>query len=91
MDRAAKEVGINFIGGFSALVQKGCAHGDKILLKSIPEALATTDVVCSSVNIGSSRNGLNMDAVKDMGEIIRKRQNSLKIKIVSDVRNLLFL
>ena len=72
LDRAAKEVGVNFIGGFSALVQKGCAHGDEILLKSIPEALAVTERVCSSVNIGSSRNGLNMDAVKDMGEIILK-------------------
>ena len=64
LDRAAKEVGVNFIGGFSALVQKGSAHGDEILLRSIPEALAATDMVCSSVNIGSSRNGLNMDAVK---------------------------
>ena len=80
LDRAAKEVGINFIGGFSALVQKGCAHGDEILLKSIPEALATTDVVCSSVNIGSSRNGLNMDAVKDMGEIILKTAELTKDK-----------
>ncbi len=80
LDRAAKEVGINFIGGFSALVQKGCAHGDKILLKSIPEALAATDVVCSSVNIGSSRNGLNMDAVKDMGEIILKTAELTKDK-----------
>lgn len=80
LDRAAKEVGINFIGGFSALVQKGCAHGDEILLRSIPEALATTDVVCSSVNIGSSRNGLNMDAVKDMGEIILKTAELTKDK-----------
>ena len=80
LDRAAKEVGINFIGGFSALVQKGCAHGDEILLKSIPEALATTDVVCSSVNIGSSRNGLNMDAVKEMGEIILKTAELTKDK-----------
>ena len=80
LDRAAKEVGINFIGGFSALVQKGCAHGDKILLKSIPEALATTDVVCSSVNIGSSRNGLSMDAVQDMGEIILKTAELTKDK-----------
>ena len=53
LDRAAKEVGVNFIGGFSALVQKGCAHGDEILIKSIPEALAATDMVCSSINIGS--------------------------------------
>ncbi|MEA4971893.1 MAG: PFL family protein [Candidatus Metalachnospira sp.] len=72
LDRAAKEVGVNFIGGFSALVQKGCAYGDEILLKSIPEALAVTDRVCSSVNIGTSRNGLNMNAVKEMGHIILK-------------------
>lgn len=70
MDKAAKEVGVNFIGGFSALVQKGCAHGDEILLQSIPEALTVTDRVCSSVNIGTSRNGLNMNAVKRMGHII---------------------
>ncbi len=72
LDKAAKEVGVNFIGGFSALVQKGCAHGDEILLKSIPEALAVTERVCSSVNIGTSRNGLNMNAVKEMGNIILK-------------------
>lgn len=72
LDKAAKEVGVNFIGGFSALVQKGCTHGDKILLKSIPEALAVTERVCSSINIGTSRNGLNMNAVKEMGEIILK-------------------
>ncbi len=70
LDKAVKAVGVNFIGGFSALVHKGCAHGDEILLKSIPEALSTTDFVCSSVNIGTSRNGLNMDAVKDLGHII---------------------
>ncbi len=70
LDKAAKEVGVNFIGGFSALVQKGCAHGDDILLSSLPEALSITDRVCASVNIGSSRNGLNMNAVKRMGDII---------------------
>ena len=80
LDKAAKEVGVNFIGGFSALVQKGSAHGDEILLKSIPEALAATDMVCSSVNIGSSRSGLNMDAVKDMGEIILKTAELTKDK-----------
>lgn len=72
LDKAAKEVGVNFIGGFSALVQKGCTIGDEILIRSIPEALAVTDVVCSSVNIGTSRNGLNMNAVKEMGHIILK-------------------
>ncbi len=72
MDKAAKEVGVNFIGGFSALVQKGFTIGDRKLINSIPEALATTDFVCSSVNIGSTRAGINMDAVKLMGQIIKK-------------------
>ena len=70
LDRAAKEVGVNFIGGFSALIHKGCTPGDEILINSIPEALAVTDMVCSSVNVGTSRNGINMNAVKRMGEII---------------------
>ncbi|MGG6310817.1 PFL family protein [Paenibacillus macerans] len=70
LDKAAKEVGVNFIGGFSALVQKGCTTGDRLLIESIPEALAVTDRVCSSVNVGSSRSGINMDAVKLMGDII---------------------
>lgn len=70
LDRAAKEVGVNFIGGFSALVQKGFTNGDRVLIDSIPEALAVTERVCSSVNVGSSRNGINMDAVKKMGDII---------------------
>ncbi len=72
MDKAAKEVGVNFIGGFSALVQKGFTIGDRRLINSIPEALATTDFVCSSVNVGSTRAGINMDAVKLMGEVIKK-------------------
>lgn len=70
LDKAAKEVGVNFIGGYSALVQKGCTTGDRILIDSIPEALAVTERVCSSVNVGSSRSGINMDAVKLMGDII---------------------
>ena len=72
LDRVAQECGVNFIGGFSALVQKGCTPSDRILIDSIPEALAVTERVCSSVNIGTSRNGLNMNAVKKMGEIIVK-------------------
>lgn len=72
LDKAAKEVGVNFIGGFSALVHKGYTVGDEILIRSIPEALAVTDTVCSSVNVGSTRAGINMDAVKEMGEIIVK-------------------
>ncbi|NLW10787.1 MAG: PFL family protein [Clostridiaceae bacterium] len=72
LDRAAAEVGVNFIGGFSALVQKGYSNSDRALLASIPEALATTELVCSSVNLATSRTGINMDAVRDMGEIILK-------------------
>ena len=72
LDRAARELGINFIGGFSALVQKGMTKGDEILLKSIPEALAKTDFVCSSVNVGSSKTGINMDAVRLMGQIVKE-------------------
>ena len=71
LDRAAKEVGVNFLGGFSALVQKGFTSGDRRLIASIPEALSTTDLVCSSVNVGSTRAGINMDAVKMMGETIK--------------------
>ncbi|WP_053955984.1 PFL family protein [Inediibacterium massiliense] len=72
LDDAAKAVGVNFIGGFSALVHKGYSKGDQILINSIPEALASTDMVCSSVNIGSTKTGINMDAVKDMGQIIKR-------------------
>ncbi|MDD6262167.1 MAG: PFL family protein, partial [Clostridiales bacterium] len=72
MDRAAKATGVNFIGGYSALVQKGMTTGDRRLIASIPEALATTDLVCSSVNVGSTRAGINMDAVKLMGQTIKK-------------------
>ncbi|MBR5468721.1 MAG: PFL family protein, partial [Firmicutes bacterium] len=72
LDRAAKDVGVNFIGGFSALVQKGCTKSDMVLINSIPEALTKTDIVCSSVNIGSSRNGIDMDAVKKMGQTIKE-------------------
>ena len=70
LDKAAKELGVNFIGGYSALVQKGFASGDYALIESIPEALATTDFVCSSVNIGSTKAGINMDAVKMMGKTV---------------------
>jgi uncharacterized protein (UPF0210 family) len=72
LDRAAKEIGINFIGGYSALVQKGFSAGDMELIKSIPQALAETELVCSSVNVGSTRAGINMDAVRMMGQIIRE-------------------
>ena len=72
MDKAAKECGVNFIGGFSALVQKGFTKGDRVLIESIPEALAATERVCSSVNVGSTKAGINMDAVAQMGRIIKK-------------------
>ena len=72
LDRVAKDVGVNFIGGFSALVQKGFSAGDRELIEAIPRALAETDFVCSSVNIGSTKAGINMDAVKLMGGVVRQ-------------------
>jgi uncharacterized protein (UPF0210 family) len=72
LDKVAKDVGVNFIGGFSALVHKGFSPGDRELIESIPRALAATEYVCSSVNIGSTKSGINMDAVKTMGSVIRK-------------------
>ncbi|MBQ6263263.1 MAG: PFL family protein [Clostridia bacterium] len=72
MDRAAKTLGINFIGGYSALVHKGFSAGDRELIASIPEALSTTDYVCSSVNVGSTKAGINMDAVALMGGVVVK-------------------
>lgn len=70
LDKAAEAVGVNFIGGFTALVHKGSSTSDNMLIQSIPEALALTERVCSSINVGNSRAGINMDAVKKMGEII---------------------
>ena len=72
LDKAAKAVGVNFIGGYTALVHKGFTNGERVLIESIPEALSKTELVCSSVNIGSTRAGINMDAVKTMGEIVKK-------------------
>ena len=72
LDKAAQEVGVNFIGGFSALVEKGCTKGDKLLIESIPEALATTERLCSSINLATSKAGINMTAVLKMAEIIKK-------------------
>ena len=71
LDNAGKQVGVNFIGGFSALVDKGYTKGDRNLIASIPEALAVTDIVCSSVSVGSTKCGINMDAVKQMGEVVK--------------------
>ena len=72
MDKAAEDLGVNLIGGYSALVQKGYSAGEEEFLKTIPEALAKTSRVCSSVNIGSTRTGINMDAVKLMGKIVKE-------------------
>ena len=72
LDKAAEAVGVNFIGGFGALVEKGCTQGDLALIESIPEALAQTNLICSSINLASSKAGINMDAVYKMGEIIKK-------------------
>ncbi|GET14263.1 hypothetical protein SN4111_05250 [Ligilactobacillus agilis] len=70
LDKAAKAVGVNFIGGFSALVQKGYQTGDQTLIASLPQVLAETELVCASVNVGSTRSGINMDAVKQMGQVV---------------------
>ncbi len=80
LDRAAKAVGVNFIGGFSALVEKGYTDADIALINSIPEALATTDIVCSSVSIGSTKSGINMDAVAKMGQIIKQAAELTKTR-----------
>ena len=83
LDRAAKEVGVNFLGGYSALVSKGMTKAEELLIRSIPKALAVTERVCSSVNIGSTKTGINMDAVRLMGNIVKeaaeytKNQDSL--------------
>ena len=71
LDKAAKEIGINFIGGFSALVERGMSKGDRILIDSIAESLAVTDLVCSSVAVGSTKAGINMDAVAEMGRVFK--------------------
>lgn len=78
LDNAAKQIGVNFIGGYSALVHKGFSGGDYALIESIPEALSVTDRVCSSVNIGSTKSGINMDAVAKMGKIIIKTSEATK-------------
>lgn len=71
LDRAAQTVGVNFLGGFSALIQKGYTRGDHVLIQSIPQALAETERVCASVNVASSKAGINMDGVREMGQIIK--------------------
>ena len=78
LDKAAKTVGVNFIGGYSALVSKGMTPAEELLIRSIPQALAVTERVCSSVNVGSTRTGINMDAVKLMGEIVLETAKASK-------------
>ncbi|WP_067076945.1 PFL family protein [Methanoculleus horonobensis] len=80
LDRAARDTGVNFIGGYSAIVSKGMTPTEKTLIRSIPGALASTERVCSSVNIGSTKTGINMDAVKLMGEIVRETAEATKEK-----------
>lgn len=72
LDKIAKELGVNFIGGYSAVVSKGMTKADELLIKSIPKALSVTDNICSSVNVGSTKTGINMDAVKLLGEVIKE-------------------
>ena len=72
LDKAAKEVGVNFLGGYSAIVSKGMTKSDELLIRSIPQAMAETERICSSINVGSTKTGINMDAVKLMGEIIKQ-------------------
>ena len=78
LDNAAKAVGVNFLGGFSALVSKGMTPSDELLIRSIPKALASTSLICSSVNVGSTKNGLNMDAVRLMGDIVKEAAEESK-------------
>lgn len=80
LDKVAHEVGVNFIGGYSALVSKGMTEADEMLIRSIPKALATTERVCSSVNVGSTKTGIDMDAVKLMGEMILQTAEATKDK-----------
>lgn len=78
LDRAAKDVGVNFLGGYSAVVSKGMTRSDELLIRSIPKALACTERICGSVNVGSTKTGINMDAVRLMGDIIRETAEETK-------------
>ena len=80
LDKAAHTVGVNFIGGYSAVVSKGMTKSDELLIRSIPQALAQTELICSSVNVGSTKTGINMDAVRLMGEIIKETAELTKDK-----------
>jgi hypothetical protein len=78
LDGAAKEVGVNFLGGYSAIVSKGMSHSDELLIRSIPQALAETERICSSINVGSTKCGIDMDAVRLMGEIVKATAEATK-------------
>ncbi|MBO7270403.1 MAG: DUF711 family protein, partial [Bacteroidales bacterium] len=80
LDAAAAKVGINFLGGYSAIVSKGMSRSDELLIRSIPKALASTQFICSSINVGSTKTGINMDAVRLMGEIIKETAEATKEK-----------
>ena len=91
LDRVARDVGVNFIGGYSALVQKGFSAGDLELIESIPRALSETEIVCSSVNIGSTKAGINMDAVRHMGQIVREAAELTKDRMcIGDAKLVIF-
>ena len=87
LDRAARTLGVDFIGGFSALVQKGFQNGDKVLIDSLPQALAETNYVCASVNVGSTRSGINMGAVKKMGQVV---VDSAKLDYMTNTKLVIF-
>ena len=78
LDKAAKEIGVNFLGGYSAIVSKGMTKSDELLIRSIPQAMAETERICSSINVGSTKIGINMDAVRLMGEIIKQTAEATK-------------
>ena len=78
LDKCAKELGVNFLGGYSAIVSKGMSKSDELLIRSIPQAMAQTDFICSSVNVGSTKTGINMDAVRLLGEIIKDTAEATK-------------
>jgi uncharacterized protein (UPF0210 family) len=78
LDNAAKEIGVNFLGGYSAIVSKGMTKSDELLIRSIPQAMAETERICSSINVGSTKTGINMDAVRLMGEIIKQTAEATK-------------
>ena len=82
LDQCAKELGVNFLGGYSAIVSKGMSKSDELLIRSIPQAMAQTDFVCSSVNVGSTKTGINMDAVRLMGEIVKDTAEATRTEVL---------